>query len=59
MVFPLQDVLGLDGMHRMNTPGVAQGCWQWRFEWRQMHEETARRLGGLTHAHGRNLPVLT
>jgi 4-alpha-glucanotransferase len=59
VVFPLQDVLGLDGMHRMNSPGVAQGCWQWRFEWRQMHEETARRLGGLTHAHGRNMPVLT
>jgi 4-alpha-glucanotransferase len=59
VVFPLQDVLGLDGAHRMNTPGVAQGCWQWRFTWSQIPEETARRLGGMTHAHGRNLSVLT
>lgn len=59
VVFPLQDVLGLDGAHRMNTPGVAQGCWQWRFEWHQVQEETTWRLRSLTHAHGRNQPVPT
>lgn len=59
VVFPLQDVLGLDGTHRMNTPGVAHGCWQWRFDWSQVGEETTRRLGDVTHAHGRNLAVLT
>lgn len=57
VVFPLQDVLGLDGAHRMNTPGVAQGCWQWRFAWRQVQAGHASRLAGLTLAHGRNLPV--
>jgi len=55
VIFPLQDVLGLDGLHRMNTPGVAQGCWQWRFAWRQVGDTPARRLKDMAHAHGRNL----
>jgi len=55
VIFPLQDVLGLDGHHRMNTPGHAQGCWAWRFQWQQVHEE-GQRLADLTQAHGRNLP---
>ena len=59
VVFPFQDVLGLDGAHRMNTPGVAQGCWEWRFDWPQVRPEPARRLADLTRAHGRNRPVLT
>lgn len=56
VVFPFQDVLGLDGAHRMNTPGVAQGCWQWRFVWTQVPPDPARRLAELTQAHGRNQP---
>ncbi|MBA3059033.1 MAG: 4-alpha-glucanotransferase [Gammaproteobacteria bacterium] len=55
VIFPFQDVLGLDGLHRMNTPGMAQGCWQWRFEWRQVGDAPARRLADMTRAHGRNL----
>ena len=54
VVFPFQDVLGLDSKHRMNTPGVAQGCWQWRFDWGQVQDEPARRLAAMTSAHGRN-----
>jgi 4-alpha-glucanotransferase len=57
VIFPLQDVLGLNGAHRMNTPGLAQGCWQWRFGWHQVGS-VAQRLADLTRAHGRNLPVL-
>lgn len=30
-IFPLQDVLGLDGGSRMNTPGTTDGNWGWRF----------------------------
>ena len=52
VIFPMQDVLGLDGAHRMNTPGHAQGCWAWRFQWQQVGDE-ARRLAELTQAHGR------
>lgn len=38
-VVPLQDVLALGGEHRMNQPGVADGCWRWRFEWNQVKPE--------------------
>ena len=56
VVIPFQDVLGLDGAHRMNTPGQASDCWQWRFEWHQVGDTPSRRLAAMTHAHGRNLP---
>jgi 4-alpha-glucanotransferase len=29
-IVPLQDVLGLDSSHRMNTPGTTTGNWKWR-----------------------------
>jgi 4-alpha-glucanotransferase len=32
-VIPMQDILGLDTDHRMNTPGTATGNWHWRFNW--------------------------
>ena len=32
VIFPLQDVLGLDSNHRMNVPGVGIGNWSWRFK---------------------------
>ena len=30
-ILPMQDVLGLAGAARMNTPGTTQGNWGWRF----------------------------
>jgi 4-alpha-glucanotransferase len=30
MIFPMQDILGLDALSRMNVPGTALGNWQWR-----------------------------
>ena len=53
LMIPLQDVLGLDGRHRMNTPGQAQGCWTWRFDWAQIDAVPAARLKAMAHAHGR------
>lgn len=53
LVMPFQDVLGLDTRHRMNTPGLATGCWEWRFEWTQVNHEPAERLAAMTRAHGR------
>lgn len=52
-VFPLQDVLGLDGAHRMNVPGVLGGNWAWRFTWDMLGTEPARVLGLITAASGR------
>ena len=53
-MIPLQDLLGLDGRHRMNTPGRAEGCWEWRFGWSQLGEEPARRLSALCSLHRRD-----
>ncbi len=30
-IFPLQDFMGLDESHRMNTPGTVQKNWLWRY----------------------------
>ena len=35
-IIPLQDILGLDGAHRMNTPGTVENNWQWKFDWQQL-----------------------
>lgn len=53
LVVPFQDVLGLDGRHRLNTPGQAEGCWTWRFEWAQVDNTPAARLAAMARAHGR------
>jgi 4-alpha-glucanotransferase len=53
-VFPLQDVLGLDGTARMNIPGTLGGNnWAWRFDWSMVGTEPARVLGLLTAGSGR------
>ncbi len=55
-VYPMQDVLGLDGAHRMNLPGTASGNWGWRFEWAQLAPEAGehlRRLCALYERDGR------
>lgn len=52
-IAPMQDVLGLDGSHRMNLPGTPTGNWSWRFDWSMVGPEPARRLGQLTAASGR------
>jgi 4-alpha-glucanotransferase len=53
-VFPLQDVLGLDGTHRMNVPGtIGAHNWTWRFHWDWLGSEPARVLGLISAASGR------
>jgi 4-alpha-glucanotransferase len=52
-IFPMQDVLGLPGSHRMNTPGTLGGNWSWRFEWSMVGDEPGRKLGRITAASGR------
>jgi len=43
-VFPLQDVLGLKSMARMNIPGSESGNWQWRFKYGDITNEHSQRL---------------
>ncbi|MDO9366678.1 MAG: 4-alpha-glucanotransferase [Methylotenera sp.] len=38
-MIPMQDILALDGNHRMNTPGTTTGNWHWRFNWQQLSVE--------------------
>ncbi len=52
VMFQLQDVLGLDSEHRINTPGQEQ-CWTWRFGWEMVGPEAGRRLARLSAATGR------
>jgi 4-alpha-glucanotransferase len=51
---PLQDVLGLDGGHRMNLPGSAVGNWGWRFEWSMVGADVAPALARLAWLTARN-----
>jgi 4-alpha-glucanotransferase len=52
VIFPLQDVLGLDSRARMNTPGTLEGNWHWRLPAMNL-DRPARRLRELTEAFGR------
>jgi 4-alpha-glucanotransferase len=55
-IVPMQDVLGLDSAHRMNQPGQAEGAWEWRFGWDQVHAWHAELLLEFATLHGR-LPL--
>ncbi len=52
--YQFQDVLGLDGAHRMNTPGTTIGCWTWRFSWDWFDPQLSQRLAQITHQSGRS-----
>lgn len=52
-VIPMQDVLGLDGAHRMNVPGVTDGNWRWRFNWEQLRDEHRQRMKEWVRLYGR------
>jgi 4-alpha-glucanotransferase len=46
-IYAMQDVLALPGDSRMNYPGRAQGWWEWRMQWNQVHAWHAQRLAAL------------
>jgi len=52
-IAPLQDVLGLGGEARFNTPGAAEGNWQWRVREDQLTRDIAVNLRYLTELYGR------
>ena len=53
VVFPMQDLLGLGTEARMNTPGVPEGNWGWRFTQDQLTQDIRERLKTLTTLCGR------
>jgi 4-alpha-glucanotransferase len=52
-VLPMQDILALDGSHRMNVPGTTDGNWVWSFEWDRLEQDTSERLKHLNALYGR------
>jgi 4-alpha-glucanotransferase len=53
VITPMQDVLLLDAKARMNTPGVANGNWGWRFQWQQLKNSQKRFLKEITEIYNR------
>jgi 4-alpha-glucanotransferase len=52
-VVPMQDLLVLDGSHRMNVPGTVEGNWSWQFEWDWLDECIAPKLKAMNSLYGR------
>ena len=52
-IVPLQDVLGLGAEARMNTPGKAEGNWQWRYKPEQLDPNLSARLKEMVVVYGR------
>ena len=52
-ILPMQDILGLDGSHRMNTPGTITGNWRWRFDWEWIPSDLKYKLYHLNRLYGR------
>jgi 4-alpha-glucanotransferase len=46
-IVPMQDLLALGKGHRMNTPGVTEGNWRWRFQWDQLPAHLADKVRGM------------
>jgi 4-alpha-glucanotransferase len=53
VLIPMQDVLGLGSVARMNLPGRMGGNWKWRYEAEQLRPEMARHLKTLTRLYER------
>lgn len=56
-VIPMQDLLGLGSEARLNTPGGAEGNWQWRLREDQLTRELADSLRAETRLYGRGEPA--
>jgi 4-alpha-glucanotransferase len=51
VVIPMQDVLGLDSRHRMNTPATVRNNWEWRMTENALDDAVADRLQNLRLAY--------
>jgi len=52
-IIPMQDLLGLSSIARMNQPGRAENNWKWRCEAKLVNSQLAQRLASLTLASDR------
>ncbi len=58
-IIPLQDILSLPATSRMNTPGIAAGNWQWRFQPGTLTADIAGQLKKSSQLCGRDLCIPT
>ncbi len=52
-IIPMQDALELDSWARLNTPGVGEGNWSWRYKQEALTEHLAARLYETAKMFGR------
>ena len=52
-IIPLQDLLGLGTEARMNTPGLGEGNWEWRFDTSLLTPTVCQQFTTLTELYGR------
>ncbi len=52
-IITLQDVLCLGSKHRINTPGTAEGNWQWRFTHDMLNQEKLEKIATYTLENNR------
>ncbi|MBE9061731.1 4-alpha-glucanotransferase [cf. Phormidesmis sp. LEGE 11477] len=52
-IVPMQDILGLGSQARMNTPGVGEGNWGWRYSEAMLTPTLKTYLKDLTELYGR------
>ena len=52
-LMPMQDLLQLGTKARLNTPGVADGNWEWRFSWSQLKGKHQNFLREITEKYNR------
>ena len=54
VIFPLQDILGLDSKHRFNKPGtISKNNWTWRFDLEKISNQVIDDLSKLTERYNR------
>ncbi len=52
-IVPMQDLLALDGGHRMNTPGTVKDNWKWNYRWDQVDPGLSARVRALVEMYSR------
>ena len=52
-IVPLQDLMGLGSDARMNTPGVGEGNWEWRYSEAMITSHIKQSLKQITEVYGR------
>lgn len=52
-IIPMQDLLALDGAHRMNMPGTVEKNWAWKFNWDQVPANLVQDVKSLLEKYNR------